>query len=404
MKIERIIMAACAAAALGLAGCKHDDPNEVRFDNKVFIDRTELSADLPVKPTTQSYTRTLSVATAKPVDGELTVRFEADASKVERFCEAYYTEAELLPEEFYTIEPAEATIPAGGVKSSEAIVGFHRLDELDMSRSYVLPVSVRSGMEVLESARTYYYLLREGAIINVVADMTETYVEFPKFDNPAPLSGLRQITMEALVKVDKFDRMISTVMGIEGLYLMRIGDAGYANNQIQIAGRSSNENFPTAAESPAIPVGRWVHIAVTHDLIKGDWRIYLDGEEKASGKQVYGTRTLAVKTDVASPGTGFHIGLSYDKNRWLAGCIAECRIWNVVRTQAEIAAHPYEVDPASEGLVAYWKFDEGSGTVIRDSSPSANHGRVGQNRDGEVVRGIGWTKVWLPEKQAPTNE
>ena len=55
-------------------------------------------------------------------------------------------------------------------------------------------------------------------------------------------------------------------------------------------------------------------------------------------------------------------------------------------------------------LVAYWKFDEGSGTVIRDSSPSANHGRVGQNRDGEVVRGIGWTKVWLPEKQAPTNE
>lgn len=84
MKIERIIMAACAAAALGLAGCKHDDPNEVRFDNKVFIDRTELSADLPVKPTTQSYTRTLSVATAKPVDGELTVRFEADASKVER--------------------------------------------------------------------------------------------------------------------------------------------------------------------------------------------------------------------------------------------------------------------------------------------------------------------------------
>lgn len=403
MKTERIITTACAAVLLGVAGCKHADPDEVHFGNKVFIDRTELSADLPVKPTTRNYTRTLSAATAKPVDGDLTVRFEPDASKVDRFCEAYYTEAELLPEAFYTIEPAEATIPAGGVKSSETTVEFHGLDELDMNRSYVLPVSIRSEMDVLESARTYYYLLREGAVINVVADLTETYVEFPKFENPAPLSGLRQITLEALVKVDKFDRMISTVMGIEGLYLMRIGDAGYENNQIQIAGRTSTENFPTAAESPAIPVGRWVHIAVTHNLLTGEWHIYLDGEEKASGKKIYGTRTLAVKTDVESPGTGFHIGLSYDKNRWLAGCIAECRIWNVVRTQAEIAAHPYEVDPASEGLVAYWKFDEGSGTIIKDSSPAGNHGRVGQNRDGEVARGIGWTKVWLPEKQ-PSNQ
>lgn len=399
MKQNRIIALLAAATALSLAGCRHDDPNEVHFDNRIFLAGETMSAELPVKPSSRSYTRTLRASTAQPVEADLTVRFEADASMVERFCEAYYTEAEMLGEEFYRIKPAEATIVAGGVSSSEVTVELLRLDELDMKKNYVLPVSIRSALPVLESARTYYFLLQEGAAINMVADLTQTYVEFPSFAAPAPLTGMRQITMEALLKVDKFDKMISTVMGIEGNYLMRIGDAGYASNQLQIAGRQSSENFPSAAQSPAVPVGRWVHIAVTHDFMTGEWHIYFDGEEQASGTQKTSTRTLAVKTDVASPGTGFHIGLSYDRNRWLDGCIAECRIWNVVRTQEQIAANRYEVDPASEGLAAYWKFDEGSGSTIKDATSNGNHGRVGRNAAGETIRPIAWTKVWLPERE-----
>lgn len=400
MKNYRIIALGLGLAAAGLlAGCEHDDPDAVHFDNRVYIAQASMTAELPVKPSTSSYQRTLTAAAAKPVEQPTEVRFEADASRVKTFCEAYYTEAEMLPEGFYAITPAVATIPPGGVSTPSVAVDFLRLQELDMSKTYVLPVSIRSGMDVLESARTYYYLLREGAVINVVADITETYVEFPKFKNTAPLSNMRQITLEALVRIDKFDRMISTVMGIEGLYLLRIGDEGYANNQIQIAGRMSSENFPAASDSPAVPVGRWVHLAVAHDLMSGDYRIYFDGELMASGKKVFGLRSLGAVTDVSSPGKGFHIGLSYDKNRWLAGCIAECRIWNVVRTQEQIAANMYEVDPRAEGLAAYWKFDEGSGAVIRDSSPYGNDGRVGQNAAGEIVRGITWTKVWLPERK-----
>lgn len=399
MKMNRIVLIFPLAGLLLLTACKHDDPNEVHFDNRVYIDQSEMKTDLPVKPTTVSYERTLSAATAKPVDHDVTVSFEADAERVAHFGEAYYTPCEMLPADFYEIAPAEATIPAGGVRSSEVTVRFRDLDRLDVAgKSYVLPVTIRSEVEPLASGRTCYYLLQEGAVINVVADITQTYVEFPKFQNPTPLNNLKQITMEALIRVNKFDKMISTVMGIEGQYLIRIGDADYANNQIQIAGRTSGDNFPSASESPAVPVGRWVHLAVAHDLTTGEYHIYFDGEEKASGTKVFGSRSLGVATDVASPGTGFHIGLSYDKNRWLDGCISECRIWNVVRTQEQIAANMYEVDPMSEGLVAYWKFDEGTGTVIKDSTPNGNDGRVGQNAQGETIRGITWTKVWLPEK------
>lgn len=58
-----------------------------------------------------------------------------------------------------------------------------------------------------------------------------------------------------------------------------------------------------------------------------------------------------------------YIGRSFDGTRWLPGEISEVRIWNVERTAEQIADNPYKVDPASEGLVAYWKFNEGSGKL-----------------------------------------
>ncbi len=51
--------------------------------------------------------------------------------------------------------------------------------------------------------------------------------------------------------------------------------------------------------------------------------------------------------------------------------------------------HPYFVDPASDGLVAYWKFNEGSGNVIAD--------RTGNGNDAKAVNAVVWRKVALPE-------
>ena len=59
----------------------------------------------------------------------------------------------------------------------------------------------------------------------------------------------------------------------------------------------------------------------------------------------------------------FWIGYSYNEQRFFNGSVAEVRIWNRALTAEEIQAvnHFYTADPASEGLIAYWKFDEGEG-------------------------------------------
>jgi hypothetical protein len=51
------------------------------------------------------------------------------------------------------------------------------------------------------------------------------------------------------------------------------------------------------------------------------------------------------------------------------------RVWNVVRTAAQIAADKNRRLAGNEdGLVAYWRFDDGAGLLATDSGPSKNHG------------------------------
>ncbi len=61
------------------------------------------------------------------------------------------------------------------------------------------------------------------------------------------------------------------------------------------------------------------------------------------------------------------------------GLIDEVRVWNVARTEEQIAGamlRPLNGD--EPGLVGYWRFDEGSGQTVADSSQRANHGHLGR--------------------------
>ena len=79
------------------------------------------------------------------------------------------------------------------------------------------------------------------------------------------------------------------------------------------------------------------------------------------------------------------------------GAMDELRIWNVARTPAEIAANYYRsVAVNSPGLAAYYKFDEGTGTLTADATANGNNGtlvtgQVWQNPSGVTPPAITWT-------------
>ena len=281
-------------------------------------------------------------------------------------------------------------IKAGSVTSPAVTVEFTELGLLDRDTRYVLPVTIASveGMAVLPTARNIYYVFKGAALINVVAGITENRA-WPDWKNASPVTNMRTFTLEALIYGNAFKNQISTVMGIEGKFLIRLGDAGVEPNQVQVA----CVNNATSSEL-RLETNRWYHLAVTFDA--GNIAVYLDGVAAKNLDRTYvGASSVNFGVAHSDESDGkprcFWIGYSYASDRYLDGMISEVRIWNKALTAEEInaPAHFYQVDPASDGLVAYWKFDDGAGKTVKDHSSYGN--------DLTLEKAPKWTAVSLPE-------
>lgn len=375
--IKRIL---AAGLLLTVLSCQ---PSFETFSSKVYIDAGQKTTKILLDGTLSEVTKTIQSAIPQPEAEPVSVSYSVDESQVGFYNLAFYGDAQMLPRDNWSFDTMSATIQVGSVKSSEANVTFSGLDKLDNEITYVLPVSIASSsVEILTSARTMYYVFQGAALINVVTNMKENYFKL-NLTNPGVLNGITTLTAEVLLKPDDFktdEAGISSVFGIEGQFLIRIGDAGIPNTQVQLA--TNNGNVTDAAWSLAI--GKWQHLAFTFDSATGAADIYIDGVHKGS------TQTSNYRNPVNWGVEDFHIGKSYNNNRWFDGDFAEIRIWNRILSSEEINAknHFYLVDPESEGLVGYWKANEGVGAVWTDKTG---------NNDAKAANTVVWHSVSLPE-------
>ena len=123
----------------------------------------------------------------------------------------------------------------------------------------------------------------------------------------------------------------------------------------------------------------------------GNVKVYINGSEKLSDNVGRTSVNLGAKHHNEDDGSRvFWIGYSYSHDRYFDGDIAEVRIWNKTLTKDEVNApnHFYSVDPASEGLISYWKFDDAAGNIIKDYSSSGYDLTCDKNPK--------WNKVSLP--------
>ena len=363
-----------------LVSCK----NEETFDNKIFIS-TEKVERIINKPSVTTAQFDIKVAMASPESAPVDVNLGVDPSKLDVYTKIYLEKVEMLPAEFYAISSNKAQINQGSVESAPVTVTFNKINTLDRDKIFVLPVSLTHGsLSILESQKTVFYVVKGGALIDVVADIEDNFLHIDQWKTPAPVNNLSQFTLEALIRVRNYDRMISTVMGIEGRFLIRLGDANFPPNQIQVA--TSAGNMPGSdAATKGLPTNQWVHIAVAFNGKDKKIRVYVNGKLQSEANTNLSTVSFGVNGK-----DGFYIGRSYEDARFLAGDIAECRIWNTERTVEEIAGNPYEVNPASDGLVAYWKCNEGTGSVVKDHTANGN--------DLTAKKTVKWTPVSLPTK------
>ena len=369
--------------AFAVSSCQSDMEN---FDNKAYINASSKVSTILVKGSITNDERTIEAALAKKETKDINITYKVDTLLTKRYNETYYDHAVVLPKGHYEMPEPTTVIKAGSVRSRGVTVKFTKLDKLDRDVVYVLPVTIaNANIDLLESSRTTYFVFKGAALINVVADMEANNLHIDNWTKPEVVNNMSAVTLEALIRSRNYDRLISTVMGIEGYFLIRLGDAGFPSNQIQVA--TTNGNFPEANSNKGLPTNEWVHVAITYDSKSNDLKRLVNGKVQSETKKSLGTISLGKDGK-----DGFYIGRSYEDSRFLAGEFSECRIWNRALTADEIASpnHFYEVDPKSDGLVAYWRCNEGVGSSVKDETGNGNN-LTAKNP-------IKWTAVSLPAK------
>ena len=189
-------------------------------------------------------------------------------------------------------------------------------------------------------------------------DLGSDHVRIPSSPSLRPENDF---TVEAWVNVRSFGDNQFVVEhetnggGNDGYYLL-IAPSG----QARFGARNSNGGTAQSIFSTQyLDLDHWHHIAGSYD--NSTLNVYVDGQQtskSASDDVIYEVLNY------------IHIGQQGETaTKHVDGLIDEVRIWNVVRQPEEIQSAMYHTLIGDEpGLVGYWRFDEGAGTVAIDSA------------------------------------
>ena len=204
------------------------------------------------------------------------------------------------------------------------------------------------------------------------------YLQFDGVDDvvvvaeQASLDITSAITLEAWIRPDSLANSKSQDRVIEKNVLrtdVSTGDTGCAfgsNGDVQWRARIGGLNRRICGGS--LTLGVWQHIAGTYD--GSTFTLYIDGAAVASTSR---SGSIATNSDPLTFGNWSGGPRPFD------GSMDEVRIWNRALSAGEISANrDVELTGTETGLVAYYRFNEGSGQTAADEGATpANDGTLG---------------------------
>jgi hypothetical protein len=192
-------------------------------------------------------------------------------------------------------------------------------------------------------------------------DGTDDYITVP---NHSSWASNTSITYAAWIKTDQIALSKSIInardSSNQGFDLDLLGSAGGLRFQSRISGGGT-------VSTGNVATGSWYHIVGTYDNVSKELRIYMNG--------VLGSRTSCT-TCGASSAMALLVG-SYEATAGppaniFDGAIDEVRVYKRALSEQDVRTL-YNWAP---GPMAYYKFDEGSGTTAYDSSGNGANGTI----------------------------
>lgn len=134
---------------------------------------------------------------------------------------------------------------------------------------------------------------------------------------------------------------------------------------------ANGSNSAIVSSENSIPVGEWVHLSAVYDP-SSSMQVYVNGI-------LDGELTSNVPAIIHSGSADLWIGVTsaINANNAIDATIDEVRIWNTARTRVELQDNMFkQLEGNESGLVAYYTFDEITGTNLPDESPNNNAGTL----------------------------
>ena len=130
---------------------------------------------------------------------------------------------------------------------------------------------------------------------------------------------------------------------------------------------SGGGEFTIVTAENSIISETWHHLALTYD--GSNMILYIDGIE-AGSTGAYG--------QITNEFLPFYIGrlIWQTTNFDLDGQVDEVSLWNLALTEQQVQDYMYADLTGEEGLVGYWKLNEGTGSTAYDSSDEGNNGQI----------------------------
>ena len=305
----------------------------------------------------------LTVSSTGKVSEDVTVKIKIDNSLVEKYNVENKTSYYAAPASALQLEKTSLKIAKGTAVSEISNLMIVSDEEFVDGRIYMIPVTiseVTGGKEVLESSRTIYLRISrvyQFASLNISNPSFYSSFIFPDEN----MLELPQHTIEIKFLAhswhtstsEPISRLCNIANKTEAGYLYRIGENGYAKNQLQLKGQGS----VVIGSNTLFSENVWYTLSVTFD--GSSTRLYVDGVRDNEVSEGYPLTFQRAEFGMSWGG--------YGTKQKFDGRIAEFRVWDRALTASEIQLGLCGVDPASEGLKAYWKLNDGQGHIFKSS-------------------------------------
>ena len=255
-----------------------------------------------------------------------------------------------------------------------------------------------SGTTVADEFGTSDGMLENGADSMWVAGWDGNAIDFSK---GAPNAGItvpdndivefdstESFTISMLIKADPVDNTAEQEIIMKGAFGVDASQGWegkwygmqFKSGEVRLAVDDNVTKTQLGVDISAIwPANRWAHLVGVRDVGSHMLKLYLNG-------QLIGEMEDGTENDIASGDLPMLMGLNYQGLSRLDGQLDDVRFYNYPLNPAAVEALFESYGIQKDAMIAYWKFNETSGTTVADQLGASN-GTLENGADSMWVEG-----------------